>query len=280
MAKSDFVIDPHHRSDKSPPEQLDYSVPTDGSDASAPVNFPAGGSEARSFAGNTHGNGDGGRQRFLLDHADAKDLEYGHAISLRIDSYGGPEIHIGGVWLLGSTTSESFASMRDQQEANGESTSNAFSNTQSCMGYSMPVNQNYLRAYLGGWGGSTNWMPSQDRDNAEWRRYRLDIVPSDENDQRVKFVMYKSLAGVDLAACIEADFDDPAKFKKVEYSRDQAYQQGFNSSGGAWGWGFWGSGMRVGFAVHTDATYNNQDRRPAVDNFECRIVDCRTELGL
>ena len=108
----------------------------------------------------------------------------------------------------------------------------------------------------------------------------MDIVPSDENDQRVKFIMYKSLAGVDLEACTEADFDDPAKFKKVEYSRDQAYPQGFSASGNAWGWGFWGAGMRVGFSVNTNSVYGNQNRRPCVDNFEVRITDERSSLGI
>ena len=186
------------------------------------------------------------------------------------------------VWLMASTTSQTAESMVIAQEAAGEAVNNAIGHVSSgSQGYHCEIGRSWMKSWLGGWGAggsALNWVSNPETEC--WFRYRFDIIPSNYADKRMTFVMYRSKPGEDLSQFTEADFDDPAKCDKHTYvGGNPPVAEGFQNTGG-FGCGYFGSGFRVGFSFVPNSNDINADRLLTVDNFACRVVDCRSELGL
>jgi len=286
MAKSDFVEDLNSQHNGNTATIADHTEPLDGSSASATSPLGDGTGEGRGFDGNDSGLGDKGIIRYLCEAAGTKDLEYGHAISVRIKFWGPTGPNRADIRLMGSSTSQTQLDMVQQQiSPGGEGVTNAFNNTAiTCHGFHMKAYDFHPKMWYGGWntnptyvssGATSSAYPS----NGQWYQMRLDIIPSDENDGRVKAICYRSRDGSSLTGHDEASYEDSNLYMKTEYSRDQAYPAGFLTSSGNWGWGFWGAGMRTGFSISVQGV-SSADQRPVIDDFEVRVVDCRTELGL
>lgn len=290
MAKTDFLKDPHRKVNGDQPTQADYSEPLDGSSASATVQLGDGTGEGRGFDGDAGSLGDKGIVRYLCEVPGFKDLEYGHAVSVRLQYWGRSGMNFSDVRLMGSTTSQTFESMVNAQVAGGQNNhNNAFNDCwQNSHGIHMRTYDLHPRAYFGqstenptylSTGAQSSSYPS----SGQWYQLRMDIIPSNDadngNGRPVRVVCYRSRDGISITGHDEASYEDSALYMKTEHTRNQDGPQGF-AQGNNWGWGFWGVGMRVGFSVSTQSVYGNADRRPVVDNFIVKISDERASLGI